>query len=145
MAQYKNLNQPPERQFRDLVVGVQAEARQSKTGAAGVKDLGLVGDVVWTRPDATAFSVRDVDRDLADARQRIEDAEGVLAQTGERLDEAVSVVEGVRGELDGIDWDALGAEVHTDGPPPANPTIGQALWVAPNGRVFRAVECEEHA
>ncbi len=145
MAQYTNLNAPPERTLREII-DEKIQTRRSATGAAGVKDLGLSGDVVWPRPDGTAASVRDVDRELADARQRIEDAEGVLVQTDQRLSSAEGAVAGVRADLDSIDWENLeGAEVHTNGPPPINPTIGAALWVSPTGRVFRAVECQEHA
>ena len=144
MVQYRDLNAPPSRMLADVVADMRASERQSKTGDAGVKDLGGAGDVVWPRPDGTAVSMRDVDLDLADARQRIEDAEGALALTDERLSTAEGVVAGVRDELDGIDWENLdGAEVYTNGPPPTNPTIGKALWVSPTGRVFRAVECEE--
>ena len=130
----------------DVVADMKAQERQSKTGDAGVKDLGESGDVVWPRPDGTPVSVRDVDLDLADARQRIEDAETSLAENGARLTAAEQGVQDVRTELDGIDWENLdGAEVYTNGPPPINPTVGKALWVSPTGRVFRAIECEEHA
>ena len=125
---------------------MKAQERQSKTGDAGVKDLGESGDVVWPRPDGTPVSVRDVDLDLADARQRLEDAETSLAENGSRLTAAEQGVQDVRNDLDSIDWENLdGAEVYTNGPPPINPTVGKALWVSPTGRVFRAIECEEHA
>ena len=88
MAQYTNLNAPPERSLREII-DEKIQTRGSATGAAGVKDLGLSGDVVWTRPDASSFSVRDVDLDLADARQRIEDAEGDLAGAQTRIDTAL--------------------------------------------------------
>ena len=82
---------------------------------------------------------------LAAAEGRIDDAEKTLDETRTRLDDTVGQVSEVRDELDGIDWDNLGTnEVFTDGPPPSNPTIGSTLWVAPSGRVFRAIECEEH-
>ena len=146
MVQYRDLNAPPARTLAEIVADMRASERQSKTGDAGVKDLGEAGDVVWPRTDGTPVSVRDVDLDLADARQRLEDAETSLAENGSRLTAAEQGVQDVRNDLDSIDWENLdGAEVHTDGPPPVNPTIGKALWVAPNGRVFRAVECEEHA
>ena len=99
MVQYRDLNAPPSRMLADVVADMKAQERQSKTGDAGVKDLGEAGDVVWPRPDGTAVSVRDVDLDLADARQRIEDAEGALTQTGERLDAAEETVAGVAGDL----------------------------------------------
>ena len=146
MVQYRDLNAPPSRMLADVVADMKASERQSKTGDAGVKDLGEAGDVVWPRPDGTPVSVRDVDLDLADARQRIEDAEGALVLTEERLSTAEGAVASVQSELDSIDWENLdGAEVYTNGPPPINPTVGKALWVSPTGRVFRAIECEEHA
>ena len=146
MVQYRDLNAPPARTLAEIVADMRASERQSKTGDAGVKDLGEAGDVVWPRPDGTPVSVRDVDLDLADARQRLEDAETSLAENGSRLTAAEQGVQDVRNDLDSIDWENLdGAEVYTNGPPPINPTVGKALWVSPTGRVFRAIECEEHA
>ena len=89
MVQYRDLNAPPSRMLADVVADMKASERQSKTGDAGVKDLGESGDVVWPRPDGTPVSVRDVDLDLADARQRIEDAEGDLAGAQARIDTAL--------------------------------------------------------
>ena len=89
MVQYRDLNAPPPRMLADVVADMKASERQSKTGDAGVKDLGETGDVVWPRPDGTPVSVRDVDLDLADARQRIEDAEGDLAGAQARIDTAL--------------------------------------------------------
>ena len=89
MVQYRDLNAPPPRMLADVVADMKASERQSKTGDAGVKDLGESGDVVWPRPDGTPVSVRDVDLDLADARQRIEDAEGDLAGAQARIDTAL--------------------------------------------------------
>ena len=89
MVQYRDLNAPPSRMLADVVADMKAQERQSKTGDAGVKDLGETGDVVWPRPDGTPVSVRDVDLDLADARQRIEDAEGDLAGAQARIDTAL--------------------------------------------------------
>lgn len=89
MVQYRDLNAPPARTLAEIVADMRASERQSKTGDAGVKDLGESGDVVWPRPDGTPVSVRDVDLDLADARQRIEDAEGDLAGAQARIDTAL--------------------------------------------------------
>ena len=146
MSGYRDLNASPKKQMSAIVAGLNATARQPATGAFGQKHMGVSGDLTWTRSaDGRDISVREVDGELEAARIRIAEAEEALRQTGERLDDAEELVESVRDELDGIDWDALGAEVYTEGPPPANPTIGKALWVSPLGRVFRAVECEEHA
>ena len=96
MVQYRDLNAPPPRMLADVVADMKASERQSKTGDAGVKDLGESGDVVWPRPDGTPVSVRDVDLDLADARQRIEDAEGDLAGAQARIDTALDAEGHVR-------------------------------------------------
>lgn len=142
MVQYVDLNKPPKDMLAEALGRVDEQARKVQTGSHGVADLGMFGDIMWTRTsDGRDISVRDVDGALIEAQERIDQAVQDLAATGERLDAAEELVEGVRDELEGIDWDAVGAEVYTEGPPPANPTIGKALWVSPLGRVFRAVEC----
>ena len=146
MNGYRDLNASPKKQMSAIVAGLNATARQPATGAFGQKHMGVSGDIVWTRSaDGREISIREVDSALIEAQARIDQAAQDLIATGERLTDAEELVEGVRSELDGIDWDALGAEVYTEGPPPMNPTIGKALWVSPSGRVFRAVECEEQA
>lgn len=120
MAQYTNLNAPPEKSLRDIVAGMKAETRQSKTGAAGVKDLGAAGDVLWLRPDGGAVSVRDVDLDLADARQRLEEAETSLTDTGSRLTAAEQAVQDVRDELANIEVGGGGPLIHDRIPAPSD-------------------------
>ena len=71
MVQYRDLNAPPARTLAEIVADMRAQERQSKTGDAGVKDLGETGDVVWPRQDGEVASIRDVDLELADARQQI--------------------------------------------------------------------------
>lgn len=66
--------------------------------------------------DDVTERANDLAEALADAEGAIEDAVGELAEVG---------------------------RVTTVGPPPADPVIGKTLWVAPNGRTFRAVECEQ--
>ena len=130
----------------DLIKDLQRRIDAANTTPAGDKVLEGGEDFYWSRPDGTEHSVRSVDLELEDARVRIGEAEESLAQTQDRVNDAVDYVDQVRGELDSIDWENLdGAEVYTNGPPPSSPTIGKALWVSPTGRVFRAVECEEHA
>ena len=131
--------------MRDIVKGLQERSESLSTGAHGVKHMGLTGDSRWYRPDGSEFSVRAVDDGLADAQIRIDDAFAALQDTEVRLEQAKAERDQISAELDGIDWDSLGSEVYTEGPPPVNPTIGKALWVSPSGRVFRAVECEEQA
>ena len=50
MVQYRDLNAPPSRMLADVVADMKAQERQSKTGDAGVKDLGETGDVLWETP-----------------------------------------------------------------------------------------------
>ena len=50
MVQYRDLNAPPSRMLADVVADMKAQERQSKTGDAGVKDLGESGDVLWETP-----------------------------------------------------------------------------------------------
>ena len=50
MVQYRDLNAPPSRMLADVVADMKASERQSKTGDAGVKDLGETGDVLWETP-----------------------------------------------------------------------------------------------
>lgn len=101
---YRDLNALPGRKMADIVRELREQAQSSKTGASGVKDLGEAGDVVWPRPDGTSVSVRDVDLDLADARQRIEDAEGVLTGARARIDTALDAEGHIR--EDEILWNA---------------------------------------
>ena len=120
MVQYRDLNAPPSRMLADVVADMRASERQSKTGDAGVKDLGETGDVVWPRPDGTPVSVRDVDLDLADARQRIEDAETSLAENGARLTAAEQGVQDVRDDLAAIEVGEGGPLIHDRIPEPAD-------------------------
>ena len=120
MVQYRDLNAPPSRMLADVVADMKAAERQSKTGDAGVKDLGEAGDIVWPRPDGTPVSVRDVDLDLADARQRIEDAETSLGETGTRLTAAEQAVQEVRDDLAAIEVGEGGPLIHDRIPAPAD-------------------------
>ena len=155
MVQYRDLNAPPSRMLADVVADMRASERQSKTGDAGVKDLGGAGDVVWPRPDGTAASVRDVDLDLSDARQRIEDAEVSLGETQVRLGDAEQAVEAVQGGLDTLenDLDAVDTRVTgvaseaakrvSAGPvPPVDAPLG-AQWITPGGYLYVRIACEE--
>lgn len=96
MAQYRDLNAPPQQTFADIVAEMRDQAKSSKTGASGVKDLGETGDVVWPRTDGEVASIRDVDLELADARQRIEDAKKDLAGAQARIDTALDAEGHVR-------------------------------------------------
>lgn len=132
--EYRDLNARPKDSLRATVDRLREEARSSKTGASGVKDLGVHGDVVWPGSDADGApvqkSVKRFSVELDDVTERAEalaealaDAEGAIADAVEELADVGRVV--------------------TEGPPPAAPVIGRTIWVAPNGVQYRAVACEE--
>lgn len=108
MVKRRNLRPDPRRAMADLLARQAAQTKALGTVPAGVKDLGEAGDVVWPRPDGTPVSVRDVDLELADARQRIEDAETSLSETGTRLTDAERAVSDAVASIDGkLDESAL--------------------------------------
>lgn len=134
MVQRRDLNAPPKRALADIVAELREQTRSSKTGAAGVKDLGVNGDVVWPGTDADGApvekSVKRFSVELDDVTERANDLAEALADAEDAIADAV-------GELAEV------GRVRTVGPPPSDPVIGKTLWVAPNGRTFRAVECEQ--
>src|SRR5690606_24513377 len=78
MVQYRDLNAPPSRMFADVVADMKAQERQSKTGDAGVKDLGEAGDIVWPRWDGGEDSVREVSANVDAARDSIQELNEVI-------------------------------------------------------------------
>ena len=78
MVQYRDLNAPPSRMLADVVADMKAQERQSKTGDAGVKDLGETGDIVWPRWDGGEDSVREVSANVEAARGDIADLNEVI-------------------------------------------------------------------
>ena len=157
MVQYRDLNAPPSRMLADVVADMRASERQSKTGDAGVKDLGEAGDVVWSRPDApeSTVSIRDIDGDLQDARGRIDEAKAESAEALARVGDAEAAVEAVQGDLDALenDLDAVDTRVTgvaseaakrvSAGPvPPVDAPLG-AQWITPGGYLYVRIACEE--
>ena len=78
MVQYRDLNAPPSRMLADVVADMRASERQSKTGDAGVKDLGEAGDIVWPRWDGGEDSVREVSANVEAARTDIAELNEVI-------------------------------------------------------------------
>lgn len=151
---HRDLNQSPARTMKDLVSSLRAQAGQSATGAHGVKHMGASGDSRWTRPDGTVHSVRELDATMEHTRQELAEAianleelnNTTLPELWEKLEglDDLEDVQAILDELDRLDSEVKEAgKLITKGPPPADPVIGSTLWVAPNGRVYRAVECEE--
>ena len=78
MVQYRDLNAPPSRMLADVVADMKAQERQSKTGDAGVKDLGETGDIIWPRWDGGEESVREVGENVEAARVSIAELNDVI-------------------------------------------------------------------
>ena len=78
MAQYRDLNAPPQQTFAEIVAAMQDQAKSSKTGASGVKDLGESGDIVWPRWDGGEDSVREVSANVEAARESIQELNEVV-------------------------------------------------------------------
>ena len=71
----------------DVVADMKAQERQSKTGDAGVKDLGETGDIVWPRWDGGEDSVREVGENVEAARVSIAELnEVVLPELSDELE-----------------------------------------------------------
>lgn len=134
MVQRRDLNAPPRRALADIVAELRDQVRGSKTGAAGVKDLGPNGDVVWP----------DVDADGAPVEKSVKRFSVDLDDVTERADALAEALAEAQGAIaDAVEELAEVGRLTTVGPPPVDPVVGKTLWVAPNGRVFRAVECEQ--
>ena len=89
MAQYRDLNAPPQQTFAEIVSAMQDQAKSSKTGAAGVKDLGDGGDIIWPRWDGGEESVRAVGENVEAARESIAELNDViLPELSDELDAA---------------------------------------------------------
>ena len=71
----------------DVVADMRASERQSKTGDAGVKDLGETGDIIWPRWDGGEDSVREVGENVEAARVSIAELnEVVLPELSDELE-----------------------------------------------------------
>lgn len=87
MVQYRDLNAPPARTLAEIVADMRASERQSKTGDAGVKDLGETGDIIWPRWDGGEESVREVGENVEAARVSIAELnEVVLPELADELE-----------------------------------------------------------
>ena len=87
MAQYRDLNAPPQQTFAEIVAAMQDQAKSSKTGASGVKDLGESGDIIWPRWDGGEDSVREVSANVEAARESIQELnEVVLPELADELE-----------------------------------------------------------
>ena len=148
--EYRDLNARPKEALRATVDRLREEARSSKTGASGVKDLGEHGDVVWPGSDADGAPVQksvkrfqvELDDTTAQAEslaEKLRLAEEIIAQEQARLDAA-------RELLDSLD---MRVEDVTERPytmrgaaPPQGAPMG-TQWVTPQDHLYVRVPCEE--
>ena len=86
------LGRTGEEKIVDLIKAIDDKVSAGHTRPAGTKVLDEDEDFVWSRPDGTEHSVRDVDAELEGAQDRINDAEQSLADSQVRLDEAEQLV-----------------------------------------------------
>ena len=86
------LGRSGEEKIVDLIKAIDDKASAGHTRPAGTTVLEWDEDMIWTRPDGTEHSVRDVDAELEGAQDRINDAEQSLADSQVRLDEAEQAV-----------------------------------------------------
>jgi hypothetical protein len=148
--EYRDLNARPKDSLRSTVDRLREDARSSKTGASGVKDLGEHGDVVWPGSDADGAPVQksvkrfQVELDDTAARaealaEKIRVAEAGLVAAGERLSLA-------REALDALDSrvDVTALQVSRGPTPPAGAPLG-AQWLTPEGYLYVRVDCDEEA
>src|SRR5690606_18266637 len=150
MAYRRNISVEPAAALRQLIEGMVDVQDQGRTNAHGIKHMGTSGDTRWTRPDGTEHSVRDIDEIMDQTRAELAEAIANLEQLNDvTLPELWEEVEGleepedVQAILD--DLERLESEVqqagklYSQGRPPPDAVIGQTFWVAPNGRVYKAV------
>lgn len=113
MVQRRDLNAPPRRKMAETVRLLKLAAQQGKTGASGVKDFGENGDAIWTNPDGTTTSVREIPPQIQEAKDSIEAAEGqiqdakdaIAAEIAAReaaLADALDQLAQLEGKLDGM-------------------------------------------
>ena len=86
MVQRRDLNAKPAAKLAAALRAARDEARQSKTGAHGVKDMGTTGDSTWIEPATGTFrSVRRFAVELDDTAARAEQLEEDLRSARESL------------------------------------------------------------
>lgn len=92
MAEYRDLNARPAQALADIVDRLRAEARSSKTVAAGVKHLGETGDITWPGQAGGMKSVRRFEVDL-------DDTTAVAAQLQADLEASLTRITGAEQNL----------------------------------------------
>ena len=146
MTKYRDLNAPPGRKMADVVRQLREQAEASKTGAAGVKDLGENGDVVWPGADGGQKSVKRFQVELDDTTaqaealaEKVRLAEELIAQEQARLVAARELLDSLDMRVDDVTerpFTTRGAA------PPTGAPMG-TQWVTPQDHLYVRVPCEE--
>lgn len=107
MARRRNLNQSPAQSMAEIVRKLRDDAQSSKTGSAGVVDLGESGNVVWTGTDADGqpveHNVRRFQVDLDDTSERADQLEADLEQAEQDIAAAQGRLDTAEQELGELD------------------------------------------
>lgn len=101
MAKRTNLKQSPNETLAEIVTSLHGKTSEKTTHAAGIKDLGDLGDVVWedTDPDTGGPRARSVRRFAVELDSTVERAAALekrLADSEAELDEARAGLENLR-------------------------------------------------
>lgn len=94
MAKRTNLKQSPNETLAEIVTSLHGKTSEKTTHAAGIKDLGEAGDVVWRRADGGEDSVRATSENLEAARKSIAELNEVtLPKLADDLEQSRSELE----------------------------------------------------
>jgi len=94
MAKRTNLKQSPGESLAEIVTNLHGKTSEKTTHAAGIKDLGEAGDVVWRRADGGEDSVRTTSENLEAARKSIAELNEVtLPKLADDLEQSRSELE----------------------------------------------------
>lgn len=94
MAKRTNLKQSPNETLAEIVTNLHGKTSEKTTHAAGIKDLGEAGDVVWRRADGGEDSVRATSENLEAARKSIAELNEVtLPKLADDLEQSRSELE----------------------------------------------------
>ena len=105
------LGRTGEEKIVDLITAINDKVSAGHTTPAGTKVLDDDEDFIWSRPDGTEHSVRDIDEELQGAQGRIEDAEQSLADSQVRLDDAEQTIASTAEDLTRVETVVIPAAV----------------------------------
>lgn len=150
MVQRRDLNAPPGQKLADVVKALREKAESSKTGAHGVKHMGVDGDVTWPGTDEQGATVTksvkrfsvELDDTTAQAEalaEKLRLAEELIAQEQSRLDAARELLDSLDMRVD----DVAERPFTTRGAAPPKGAPMGTQWVTPQDHLYVRVPCEE--